>query len=253
MNTSAGLARMAGAGAALAGVICVGMLLGPRPGNAQNGSNGMDEAAMIAVGFAITPVPLNANGKDHDLLGLGSFLVNAVGDCNGCHTSDPNGSEFTASNNPYLLMPPKGTFTGSLTGGPIKVNPNTYLAGGQFFGQVGTTAGFIISRNLTPDYRGLPEGGHSLSDFLNIMQTGVDLDAIHPTCPSMGTDGCATPPTNGAVLQVMPWPIFRNMTTRQLTAIWTYLSAIPCINNTGAGLFIPNGYPVSELSNTCSK
>jgi hypothetical protein len=32
----------------------------------------------------------------------------------------------------------------------------------------------------------------------------------------------------------MPWPNFSNMTVNQLTAIWTYLSAIPCIANTGS-------------------
>jgi hypothetical protein len=26
----------------------------------------------------------------------------------------------------------------------------------------------------------------------------------------------------------MPWPLYRHMTDRQLTAIWTYLSAVPC-------------------------
>jgi len=48
---------------------------------------------------------------------------------------------------------------------------------------------------------------------------------------------------NGAVLQVMPWANFSSMTDYQLTAIWTYLSAIPCIANTGS--------PYSNLINVC--
>lgn len=192
---------------------------------------------MISIGMAISPVVPNMAGKDPDLVWLGSYLVNAVGDCNGCHNSDPNGSEFLPANDPTLLPTPKGPFTGT-----IKVNPATYLAGGQAFGP-------FISRNLTPDYRGLPEGGHSLSDFLNIIQNGVDLDSIHPSCPSAGAF-CLPAPLNGSKLQVMPWPIFRNMTIRQLTAIWTYLSAIPCIDNTTLpGPF----YAPNELRNTCSK
>jgi hypothetical protein len=37
------------------------------------------------------------------------------------------------------------------------------------------------------------------------------------------------PPLNGDLLQVMPWPNFQGMTDRQLTAIYKFLSAIPCI------------------------
>ena len=34
-------------------------------------------------------------------------------------------------------------------------------------------------------------------------------------------------PLSGDVLEVMPWPIYRFMTGRDLDAIYTYLSAIP--------------------------
>jgi hypothetical protein len=37
----------------------------------------------------------------------------------------------------------------------------------------------IISRNLTPDASGKPEG-HTLGEFLTIMRTGVDMDQRHP-------------------------------------------------------------------------
>ena len=30
----------------------------------------------------------------------------------------------------------------------------------------------------------------------------------------------------------MPWPLFHNMTDHQIEAIYEYLSAIPCIDNT---------------------
>ena len=46
-----------------------------------------EEDARVRQGFNIAPVPLNMAHKDSDLVGLGSFLVNAVGGCNDCHTN----------------------------------------------------------------------------------------------------------------------------------------------------------------------
>jgi hypothetical protein len=40
----------------------------------------------VQQGFAISPVKLNLAGKDPLKVGLGSYLVNAVGDCSGCHS-----------------------------------------------------------------------------------------------------------------------------------------------------------------------
>jgi hypothetical protein len=202
---------------------------------------------LAAIGLRIAPVQLNLSGKDQTLVGLGSFIVNAQADCNGCHTSNPAGTEFGSSNNPYLLAP--------LNNMPWQVLAQYYLGGGQNFGPAGPgissgayAAGpgngpLIITRNLTPDHTGLPEGGHTLQQFMTIMRTGHDYDNLHPNCGGRVTTNCYNAPTNGAVLQVMPWPIFSNMTDYQLTAIWTYLSAIPCIANTGS--------PYANLINVC--
>jgi hypothetical protein len=46
----------------------------------------------------------------------------------------------------------------------------------------------------------------------------------------------------------MPWPIFHNMTDHQIEAIYQYLSAIPCIDNTFSTP--PAGAP-DELRNDC--
>jgi hypothetical protein len=125
----------------------------------------------------------------------------------------------------------------------------------------------IISRNLTPDYTGLPEGGHTLSQFKQIMTTGIDLDHIHPTCTAAQLKiinapnvtaaelpNCIPTSTNppntpdGSLLQVMPWPTFSQLTDHDLDAIYEYLSAIPCIDNTTSTP--PAGAP-SELLNNC--
>ena len=52
--------------------------------------------ARVAQGLRIAPVSLNLHGKDRELVGLGSYLVNGAGDCNGCHSAGPQ-SEFTAT------------------------------------------------------------------------------------------------------------------------------------------------------------
>jgi hypothetical protein len=107
---------------------------------------------------------------------------------------------------------------------------------------------------LTPDKNGRPEGGHTLAEFKQIMRHGTDFDHIHPTCTADqlteilngGTPVCIpTGPIvfgpgsgqsynnipDGDLLQIMPWPTFSHMSDRDLEAIYEYLSAIPCIDN----------------------
>ena len=83
---------------------------------------------------------------------------------------------FVTGNNPYFNQ-------------PAKVDPTVYLNGGVNFGTVGTPTGpngyagpFIITRNLTPDKNGRPEGGHTPAEFKQIFRHGTDFDHIHPTC-----------------------------------------------------------------------
>ena len=91
----------------------------------------------------------------------------------------------------------------------------------------------IVARNLTPDKTGLPEGGHTLSQFMEILRTGVDMDHLHPTCltasPTPFPANCIPPPVDGSRLQIMPWPNFQDMSNNDIEAIYEYLSAIPCI------------------------
>jgi hypothetical protein len=205
-----------------------------------------DESSLIKKGFEIAPVPLDLDRRDRDLVGLGSFLVNGVADCNGCHTGGgPPNFNYAAGHNPYF-------------GQPTKPDPTTYLEGGSDFGQALPpgfyAAGYgdyvgpdIISRNLTPDKTGRPEGGHTLAEFKQIMRTGIDLDHIHPPCtdvsPTPSPANCIPSPVDGNLLQVMPWPVFHNMTDHQLDAIYEYLSSIPCLE----GSTDPN----SNLYNDC--
>jgi hypothetical protein len=89
-------------------------------------------------------------------------------------------------------------------GDPIQINAAGYMGGGRVFGPG------VISRNITPDASSRP-AGMSYAEFTQAMRFGVDFDHIHP------------------LLQVMPWPRFRSLTDRDIQAIYTYLSTIPCL------------------------
>jgi hypothetical protein len=159
--------------------------------------------------------------------------VNAVAACNDCHS--PTGAmgpeEYVPGNNPYY-------------GQKKIVNAAVYLSGGDNFGPIGPGSPDIISRNLTPDKTGLPEGGRPFSKFLTILRTGKDFDHVHPPCTG-APDGTCLPTMDGDgnLLQIMPWPIYQSMTEHQLRAIYEYLSAVPCVEGPPAP---------SVLHNDCS-
>jgi hypothetical protein len=152
----------------------------------DDGFNSSDNIR-IEQGFDIAPVHLTFHKDDRKFVGLGSYLVNAVGGCNDCHTNP----SYLPGGDPFM-------------GQKKVVNAAHYLAGGQQFGP-------FVSRNLTPE-NGLPEG-HTFAEFKLILRTGVDLDHAHPQF--------------GPFLQVMPWPTYQNMTDRDIRAIYEYLKAIP--------------------------
>ena len=179
-----------------------------------------------------------------------------MADCDGCHNPGiPPNFNYAAGSNPYFSQ------------FPAKIDPAGYLAGGQDFGQVAIDANFnligphIISRNLTPNYTGLPEGGNTFDQFLQIIRHGTDLDHLHPPCatdPSNPNCLFALPGVNsvdGNLLQIMPWPVFNNMSTQDLYAIYVYLSAIPCIEGPAHVSDLPptSQYAFKALHNDCTK
>ena len=143
----------------------------------------------IQRGFDINPVPLDLKGKNRALVGLGSYIVN-TGGCNDCHTNP----SYLPGGDPFM-------------GEPEQINVPCFLSGGNDFG-------IVRSRNLTPDAQGLPSG-LTLDEFIHILRTGEDT-----TSPGV-------PPFDNGLLQVMPWPVFGKKTTRDLTAVYEYLKAIP--------------------------
>lgn len=167
-----------------------------------------DDDPRIRRGFEIAPVSLDFGRRDRDLVGLGSYIVNAVAGCNDCHSAGPE-TQFLQGGNPFF-------------GQPKQINPATYLGGGRDFGPYPgpTSPVHIVSRNLTPDSSGLPIGGDSFEEFKVTMTTGHDPDQLHPNLP---------PPFDGKLLQIMPWFVYQDMTEHDLRAVYEYLSAIPCV------------------------
>ena len=143
----------------------------------------------IQRGFDISPVVLNLKGKNRALVGLGSYIVN-TGGCNDCHTNP----SYVLGGDPFA-------------GQPEQINVPCYLSGGTDFG-------ILRSRNLTPDDQGRP-AGLSLEDFIHVLRTGED------------TTSPGDPVFDNNLLQIMPWPVFGKKTTRELTAVYEYLKAIP--------------------------
>jgi hypothetical protein len=167
---------------------------------------------------------LKLEGLDLELVGLGSYLVNTMS-CNDCHDTGA-AAQFTRGGNPFF-------------GQPKVLNPKTYLGGGRDFGLIsGPPSPHIISRNLTPSTKtGLPEGDHTFPEFLEILRTGKDFDHAHPNCSSSVITNCfpATPPFDGDLLQIMPWPNLKDLRDHEIRAMYEYLKAVPCIQGNYPG------------------
>jgi len=177
--------------AALRVCACVSLLSYPFA-SAQSTSTNSGTDPRILRGQQISPVTLNLSGKDTNAVYLGSYLVNAVGGCNDCHSCPSY-----IGTNPYTVG---GKALGA-TNTPGPTNSVNYLAGGVPFGPA------ITSYNLTPDTNGNP-GGMTLAQFAAAIVNGVDSH-------------------DGGILQIMPWPTYRHMNAFDFAAVYAYLSAIP--------------------------
>jgi hypothetical protein len=163
------------------GMISVGM-----------GRNLKDQlSAEARIGLRIAPVSLDLRGKNHELVGLGSYIVNAQGGCNDCHN---NGTQYLPGGNPFL-------------GQPKRINTAGYLQGGAVV--FGVTAPPILPE-LSPGKKPPLPAGRTYQQFVQEMRHGID-------------------PDDGHILQVMPWPDFQDMTEQDMRAIYEYLSALPAI------------------------
>ena len=146
--------RIASITSLFVGAILLGTLIRALPAQ-QPEDQHEDNDSRVRQGFTIAPVHLNLEGKNHALVGLGSYIVNSQADCNACHTCP----SFKPGHSPFM-------------GGDGLINTDGYLAGGTPFGP-------FISRNITPDASGQP-AGLSFNDFRLLIRSGVDPDHQTP-------------------------------------------------------------------------
>ncbi|SJM96355.1 hypothetical protein [Crenothrix polyspora] len=155
-------------------------------------------------------VVLNLKKKNIGLVRTGSYLVNAIGNCNSCHVA------------PTKTTPPSSSVYSS--GDPFKgevavIDFARYLGGGRIFGAIAakpataTTPEVIAFKgytadNLRPDISGKP-AGLTKDEFINVMRTGKD------------------PHDATRIIQVMPWPVYQNLSTTDLKAMYEYFRALP--------------------------
>lgn len=175
-------------------VVCLGVtIVSANPSGAGQGSSDTDRARLGLAFARQQGIPLDLRGRNVLRIGLGSYLVNAAGGCNDCHTAPPY------TQDPYAYL-----------GAPKQVNVPCYLAGGQAFGP-------FVSRDITPWENGKP-AGLSFAEFVHVMRTGEDPD------------------NPGQLLHVMPWPVYQELKTSDLQAIYAFLDAIPAIPANACGV-----------------
>jgi hypothetical protein len=109
------------------------------------------DPAKVNQGLRISPVPVNTAKFGRNGVGLGSYIVNAQGGCNDCHTNPP----YAPNGDPFQ-------------GQPEKINAAKFLGGGVSFGPT------ITSPNLTPDRNGLPAGMTFVQFRDTVMRHGID-------------------------------------------------------------------------------
>ncbi|NOS89705.1 MAG: cytochrome C [Methylococcaceae bacterium] len=156
--------------------------------------------------IAATPkntVPYNPPGvildlkkKNLSLVKTGSYLVNAIGNCNSCHVAPAaapiSNSVYAAGGDPFK-------------DGKEIIDPLRFLGGGRKFGAAPAQ---VTANELTPDAAGNP-GKLTLKQFITVMRTGKDPDDASKT------------------IQTMPWPIYKNLTDHDLKAMYEYFRALP--------------------------
>jgi hypothetical protein len=137
-------------------VMLSGLTIGPVLGNDEQKDDddrgdrhALFDNARVRIGYEIAPVPLTLRGKNKALVGLGSYIVNAQGGCNDCHTRP----SYAPGGDPFQ-------------GQAEIINADQYLAGGRQFGP-------FTSANITPDANGRP-GGLDFAQFKSLLRTGRD-------------------------------------------------------------------------------
>ncbi|MBK7859712.1 MAG: cytochrome C [Archangiaceae bacterium] len=155
---------------------------------------GVPDPDGVLRGYAIQPLAqpdLSAQPPAvQRLFGRGSYLVNAGGRCNECHTNPPR--------DPVML----------------KINTAAYLAGGMVFTPAtpALAESLRLKRSMSRNLSGATQGyAASFIDFVGTLATGRDVTAAEPE----------------EVGWPMPVWALRHLTLLDLEAVYTYLRLVP--------------------------
>ena len=171
---------------------------------------------------------------DRKLVGLGSYIVNAVlSVMNGCHSACP-ATEFAAgqarSSAWVRSLRPEDRESGYVFGRAAAISVDRAACLDYLRHRSRDTS--FPSCGLMPDEHNLLAGG--FAEFYDSLRHGIDPDHLHPNCNGTTiTSNCFNPPFNGNLLQVMPWPNLQELSDHDLHAIYTYLTAVPCVVSPG--------------------
>lgn len=152
-------------------------------------------------GLALQPLAdasANMSDEDKQAFGRGSYLANAISNCNNCHTNPDRGGP-----------------------GPdyLKVTTSVYFTGGLVFGVpqglkplIGETR--VQAANLVGAHNGWSNTA-DLDTFLQIIKQGTHVDQ----------------PTNQPIGFPMPTQYYKNMVQSDLEAIFTYMTRVARTTN----------------------
>lgn len=138
----------------------------------------------------------------------GAYLV-AISGCHDCHTP--------------MIMTPKGPgpdMSRALSGHPadMVLPPPPAPVGPWIIASAATNTahagpwGVSFTANITPD-KETGIGAWTAQNFIDTIRNGRHLGAGRPLMPPM------------------PWPVYKNMTDEDLTAIYAYLQTVPAVKN----------------------
>ena len=173
-----------------------------RPGQIE--SHDSDDVR-VRVGFDYAHaqgIAFNLRHRDRELVGLGSYLVNAIGGCNDCHTAppytkDPYSRARRTEADQQRVLSRRRIAVRTLPSACRRPRRSRATS------RPSKTA---CPRDLT------------FAQFRHVIRTGEDPD------------------NPGQVLRVMPWPIYQTMTDHDLRAIYEFLLSIPAIPKDTCGV-----------------
>lgn len=165
----------------------------PLPAELDASNNPIPDPDFARRGMAIQPLDqvTSTDAAVEKRIGRGSYLVNSMGRCNGCHTNPARTSASPTA----------------------PINVAAYMTGGKVFSLNSATLGVV--RSMSTDLVGDTNGffGEPTADFVTfegILQTGSHIDDDDPM-------PLAAP---------MPWQHLKDLTAEDLESIYTYLSAV---------------------------